>query len=225
MKTLKTILLFVLTLSISLIQFGCKKPQDKLGVVEMKSYSINKSTGSIIGNPHYLAFVVKKQPNIPMDQLSVVTLQSVSRTDYYEFVYWSARSAADLGYSSESGDLLHSVVEEHIGGKYSKSFKVENSESLVIYPGDYGAWGPYGGMPSTGSGGTGGGNNSALCNGGYVSPLPNPSIDAQLDSYCSWAYALRCLQNKPLSDPQVQATCVTYNDFKDPSAPACPYCQ
>lgn len=82
-------------------------------------------------------------------------------------------------------------------------------------PGEYGIWSN---GPITGNNG-GGGNNS--CTGNYT-PASN---DIQLDAFCAQAYALRCLDGKPLNDAQVQAACQTYNQIKEPSAPDCPYCQ
>src|SRR5688572_15155689 len=73
-------------------------------------------------------------------------------------------------------------------------------------PGENGVW-------SSGpkfSGGIGGGGSSGTCGNGYKSP----TTDAQLDAYCGAAYAYRCLDGKPLSDPGVQAVCQYYNDIK-----------
>lgn len=84
-------------------------------------------------------------------------------------------------------------------------------------PGENGAWanGP------RFSGGLTGGGSSGTCAGSYQSP----TSDAQLDAYCGAAYAYRCLDGKPLSDPAVQAVCEYYNDLKTASAPSCPYCK
>ena len=71
------------------------------------------------------------------------------------------------------------------------------------------------------SGGATGSTASGVCAGGYKSP----TTDAQLDAYCGSAYAYRCLDGKPLSDPVVQAVCKYYNDIKTASAPSCPYCK
>jgi hypothetical protein len=71
------------------------------------------------------------------------------------------------------------------------------------------------------SGGPGSSSSSGVCAGGYKSP----TTDAQLDAYCGAAYAYRCLDGKPLSDPGVQAVCKYYNDIKTASAPSCPYCK
>ena len=84
--------------------------------------------------------------------------------------------------------------------------------------GEYGVWAN---GPKTSGGMGGGGSASGVCAGGYKSP----TTDAQLDAYCGAAYAYRCLDGKPLSDPGVQAVCTYYNDIKTSSAPSCPYCR
>jgi hypothetical protein len=85
-------------------------------------------------------------------------------------------------------------------------------------PGENGVWSA---GPRTSGGMGGGGGASGVCAGGYKSP----TNDAQLDAYCGAAYAYRCLDGKPLSDPGVQAVCTYYNDIKTSSAPSCPYCK
>lgn len=155
----------------------------------------------------YCAFVVKSPPNIPSNQLVVKTKQDIGSTTYYEFVYWPDRSVSDLGYLSKLDDLFQSMINELIGGNYSKTFMADVVGNSTLIPGEYGAWGANGGLPSSG---TSGENNSALCGTSYNSPLPNPDLDVQLDSFCAMAYALRCLDGKPLSDPQIQAACETY---------------
>jgi len=85
-------------------------------------------------------------------------------------------------------------------------------------PGPNGVWSS---GPRFSGGATGSGSATGVCAGGYKSP----TTDAQLDAYCGAAYAYRCLDGKPLSDPAVKAVCQYYNDIKTSSAPSCPYCK
>lgn len=73
-----------------------------------------------------------------------------------------------------------------------------------------------GSAPSPGAGGS----TSGVCATAY-----KHLSDAQLDAYCGYAYAYRCLNGKPLSDPGVQSVCNSYNQIKTKSAPDCPYCK
>lgn len=72
-----------------------------------------------------------------------------------------------------------------------------------------------------GSGSTGGGGGSSNCTSKYVSA----SKDVQLDSFCALAYAYRCLDNLPLTNPKVNSACATYEYLRLSNAPDCPYCK
>jgi hypothetical protein len=118
--------------------------------------------------------------------------------------YWPNESANSLGY-------------KHICSVETPKYYTAENECDSGKPGANGHW-----KNDLNTGGSGG---NSSCGSSYVSPLANPSLDVQLDAYCAAAYAYRCLDGKPLSDPGVQATCANYNTMKEPSAPDCPYCR
>ncbi|MGZ5282905.1 MAG: hypothetical protein ACXWEY_11575 [Bacteroidia bacterium] len=115
--------------------------------------------------------------------------------------YWPDESVRGLGYKHTCD--ANDEVEYH-----------SQDECNSTKPGENGHW------KDEGNNSGGGGNNSGVCAGEY-----QKVGDAQLDAYCGAAYAYRCKDGKPLSDPQVQAVCKTYNDMKEPGVPDCPYCK
>jgi len=117
--------------------------------------------------------------------------------------FWPNESAYSLGYKKNCS---------------AEEYYTSEDECDSRNPGSNGHW-----KNDNNNGGGNGGNG--VCGSGYVSPLDNPSLDIQLDAFCQQAYAYRCLDGKPLSDPGVQAACATYDNIKEPSAPSCPYCQ
>lgn len=194
-------MLYIGLTAVLMVGSGCEKEEQKLGVVEVRR-----------GNGvSYALYVVKQAPDIPPYEVIMKAWQSGSLYGHNEYVYHPDKSVSDLGYTqkpTKDDEGYYDQIQEDIGGKYSSHFYASK-------PGANGWWGTSGGA------GTGGGGN---CGSSYQSPLSNPDVDVQLDSYCAWAYALRCLEGKPKNDPQVQATCEIYNEMKEPGAPACPYC-
>ena len=199
MKKTSYILCF---LSLVALLSSCIKT--KKGVVEYKSTSSNPSFPV---EYNYGAFVADAA-DLPFTEGQVYIENKPDYYISYQFVYWSDESVKSLGYTSSSGN-----ASEYFGKLWDTFFNKDGSN----IPGKNGYWQSEG--PS--SGGNGGGNGN--CTSSYESPINNS--DPQLDAYCGQAYALRCMDGKPLSDPQVQQTCNIYNQMKEPGVPDCPYCK
>lgn len=161
----------------------------------LEIYEFEKSLNQIA----FKAVLFEDQDSYPEE--TEFTIKSTTNSNIKGF-FWPNKSAKDLGYTKLGS-----------GYYYSKEG--------ITYPGKNGNWK---GLrpPEITTGGSGGGSNgTGLCDGSYN----GPEGDIQLDSFCQYAYAKRCLEGKSLNDVEVQGACQTYNSIREPGVPDCPYCK
>lgn len=197
---MKKIIYLTVLLSVAFIQSGCEKT--KRGALEtMELWSS--------GNAYYNAKHIDESDFDGVDG-SIYADPKNSPNNYvnYYHYYHSDMSPRKLGYTEGP----HTDAD----GK-----KMYYDKRGYKNPGTNGVWSDGKKSTSSGASGGSGGGGGGACGSSYQSP----TTDAQLDAFCGAAYAYRCLDGKPLSDPSVQSVCDSYNSIKTSNAPPCPYCQ
>ncbi|MFT7030878.1 MAG: hypothetical protein ACI83W_002166 [Marinoscillum sp.] len=174
---------------------GCSKRKE--GVLEIYDYQSFPA-----GEIHFRAVLFEDQDSYPEE--TEFTIKYTDRS-YEKGFFWPNKSALDLGYTEL----------DRVNGYFY-------SEEGLKYPGKNGNWRDLrpkeidnGGGSGTGSGG----------NGACTSTYQGPEGDIQLDTFCKLAWAKRCLDGKPLNDPEVQSACQIYDQIREPGVVDCPYCK